>query len=289
MSHPHRTLYEDLGSVAEFEVPGGSCLATVPRARPEIGALMWRGAPEALAAGEAWLRAQGCTAARGPMEMATWFPYRASLGPWEQASFFGEPREDAGPWRAQGYREVAWYRSALAEHAPLIARGEALGAPLARAGWRLEPICEGEFMDEAGFQGAVRHLHAASHRAFADAFGFSPIPEAALQRGYAPLRPLIHPRLVTLARAPSGAVAGFCLALPDPGTRRFLLKTLAVDPGLRRLGVGGWLVGHTHAVARAMGFSTGIHVLMADTSHSNAISKHGGRVFRRYALLEKAL
>ncbi|MBN2799224.1 MAG: GNAT family N-acetyltransferase [Deltaproteobacteria bacterium] len=292
MDEGRRSLYAQLGETQQIAVRGGCCFAAIHPARPEVGAIgAWEGDQRPLRAAEAWLRERGCAVAQGPMELSTWFPYRAAEGPWEQAPFFGEPVEPIGRWREAGYREVGWYSSALAPHRLVADRGRALGRALRAEGWTLSSPGVGADgrIGEAAYREAVALLHQLSHAAFAQARAFAPLPEPALQAWYAPLRPLVRAPLVWVARAPDGAVGGFSLGLPDPGTRRFLLKTLAVLPAHRRIGVGAWLVGHTHEQAAALGFSAGVHCLMADESHSRAISRYGGRVFRRYALLERGL
>ena len=53
--------------------------------------------------------------------------------------------------------------------------------------------------------------------------------------------------------------------------------------------MGSWLVAVAHRVASRKGYMAGVHCLMWTGSRSTDISRHGGEVFRRYALLEKAL
>ena len=110
---------------------------------------------------------------------------------------------------------------------------------------------------------------------------------------YQPLLEKIDPRLVLLAISPEDEVAGFCLSYPDLNNlnlRRFVLKTLAVDPKYANKGIGSWLVGEAHKRAEKLGFSGGgIHAYMWQDSHSQAISKHAGRIFREYVLFQKTL
>jgi GNAT superfamily N-acetyltransferase len=61
-----------------------------------------------------------------------------------------------------------------------------------------------------------------------------------------------------------------------------------VLPEHQRAGVGTWLVAAAHGVARKAGYVAGVHCLMWSGSHSNQITRHSGRTFRRYALYEKA-
>jgi len=110
---------------------------------------------------------------------------------------------------------------------------------------------------------------------------------------YAPIEPMVDPRMVLTAFGPNGKAAGFCFAIPDrlnPDRKEFIVKTLAVDPAHRQAGIGSWLTGLAHSIAHDLGWTAGgIHALMWSDSHSQDISKHAGHVFRRYALYEKAL
>ena len=105
--------------------------------------------------------------------------------------------------------------------------------------------------------------------------------------------PLIDPELVVVACSPEGEMAGYCFAIPDrpnPQLKQFVVKTLAVDPKWRTLGLGSWLVGNVHSRAHTAGWTGGgIHALMWTGSHSRQISAHAGEIIREYALFEKDL
>ena len=272
-----------LGQLAQVEgiVAGaGRVLASVNPAHAPTGALGdLTGDAATLQAGEAWLRAQGCRAVQGPLEAATWFPYRANLGPWDELPFFGEPLASPGPWLASGYRTVARYASALCDNAPAIAYGEAKRPP----GYTLRRM--------SSFEQELPLIHRLVLASFSDAYAYSPLPLEVMAALYAPIEPYLEPDLVLIAEN-EGEPAGFVFGLPDllaPRTGRFLVKTLAVLPAHRQSGLGAWLVGELHRAAEELGLSRGVHALMWDGSRSNAISAHGGRIFRRYALLMKSL
>jgi GNAT superfamily N-acetyltransferase len=262
---------------------------------PEVGAVGdWVGGPGVREAAESWLTKQGCRVARGPMEQCTWFTYRANLGPFDEAPFAFEPVERAERWERAGYEPVAQYVSALADHDRQIASAREQTASLSASGWQLNPIPS----DAAGnispedFREAVSLVHQLSTAAFGEAFGYVPVPEEALQAWYAPMRSLVDPDLTLVARTPDDEPAGFLFSIPDfaqPDRGWFLVKTLAVLPEHRKLGVGSWLVAAVHRIARRKGYGAGVHCLMWTGSRSTDISRHGGEVFRQYALLEKDL
>ena len=143
---------------------------------------------------------------------------------------------------------------------------------------------EGKVSDDGGLSLRV----AALRRSCEDVFG-----RAAFEQLYRPVAPLIDPPLVVVARSPEGEMAGYCFAIPDrpnPELKQFVVKTLAVDPKWRTLGLGSWMVGNVHSRAHTAGWTGGgIHALMWTGSHSRQISAHAGEIIREYALFEKSL
>ena len=119
-----------------------------------VGAPLSTGAAalEDIAAAEAWLREQGCTRARGPIEGSTFFAYRANMGPMNRPPFLGEPTFDPAPFAASGYTPIAWYASALADNASQINYSEPAGKRLNSEGWRLVGL------EELGQVAVVRSL-----------------------------------------------------------------------------------------------------------------------------------
>lgn len=262
------------GSGGHALVFHGACgqpgLAAVGDLRPgERGghALLW--------AAERALRASGTRMAVGPMDGNTFFAYRACVGSDRaEAPFAGEPLGDAEPFRVLGWREEARYRTTRCPNAPQIERGR----PLPQ-GWGVRPIDLGHFDDE------IAALHRVTHAAFSDAHRYAPLPLELFRALYAPFRGRVDPRFVLLAHDPSGAVQGYVFAWPERG--RFVLKTLAVHPEARGARLATHLMARVHAQAEALGLPYGLHALMWEGSVSRAITAHGGRTVRQYALYRK--
>jgi ribosomal protein S18 acetylase RimI-like enzyme len=68
-----------------------------------------------------------------------------------------------------------------------------------------------------------------------------------------------------------------------------VLKTLAVDPSARGLGLGGALLDLAQRAAHDMGFRRAIHALFHDSNISGQISGRYARRIRRYALFSRGL
>ena len=273
-------LYGQLGAVAGLVVGDGRVLASVNPHHAPTGALGdLVGGAEPIEAGEAWLRERGCLAVQAPLQLATWFPYRANLGPHEAPPFWGEPQAGPEPWLAAGYREVARYASALAPNDAAIAYGQTKRP----RGVHLHPMED--------FEESLQAIWELATASFAEAYAYSPLPFEAMAALYRPLAPHLVKELVLFATI-DGQPAGFVFGIPDlaaPDSGRFLVKTLAVLPQHRRGGMGAWLVGELHRAANRLGFTHGVHALMWAGSRSRNISAHGGEVFREYALYMKSL
>ncbi len=268
-------LYRQLGPATRI----GDTIVSVNPGLAPVGCIGAVESTDQLTACETWLREQGCTESWGPMEQATWFAYRANVGPHDAPPFFGEPTADPQPWRDAGYQELTRYASSLCPNGAAITYGEAQGI----TGVTLRPM--GDFVQ------TLADIHRISHAAFARAHGFTPLPLPALQALYAPLQPVVDPRMVLFAER-DGQTVGFVFGLADhhnPQSGHFLVKSLAVHPDAQRKGLGAWLVGELHRVAAGLGYTHGVHALMWSGSNSRAISAHGGVVFREYSLFRRML
>lgn len=289
--NPERlALYRQLANVAWIEADGSGLLASVhPDLRP-VGGLSaptgdTSGNAAAIEAGEEWLRARGCTHARGPIEVCTWFPYRASLGPYDRVPFLLEPTASSDPWIDAGYELEARYSSVLVTNASLVSGTTSHQSR--SVGFTIRDLDLEHFDDE------LARLYDVTLTAYAQAFAYTPIPYLAFQALYTPFRDGIDPRMVKLAFANDGRVAGYCFCYPDPNPalRQFVIKTLAVHPRFRGSGLGTALVAACHATAEGLGYTGGgIHALMWQDSLSTRIGSHGEHHrIRDYGLFRKEL
>jgi GNAT superfamily N-acetyltransferase len=239
------------------------------------------------------LRRAGCTRAAGPMDGATWRPYRFVIsGRGDEPPFFMEPH--APPAYARHFRQAGcapWvrYRSAAV---PLSTNSERDDCP--EHDGRIRALR----MDR--FERELDHLYRLATASFAENVLYTPMPEAAFKTQYRALQRRIDPDLVRIAEDAGGRPVGFCFAAPN-GRRdgsedgktgdTVVLKTLAVHPSAREQGWGARLVADGHRVARAKGYRRVIHALMREGNASNRISDAypEARTLRRYALFAQPL
>ncbi|MEM8557447.1 MAG: GNAT family N-acetyltransferase [Bacteroidota bacterium] len=237
------------------------------------------------------LRSQGCTLAIGPMDGATWQPYRFVTEPGTHPPFFLEPYSSpafAAQFERAGFAPIAHYRSALVTDPGRLRteRTNAL-AHLASHGLRLRPL--GDVDDEA------EALYALTKCCFADNFLYTPLPFEAFRAQLRKLEPHLVPGLTLVAEQRDEPV-GFVLMVPDllqqmrgEHVDTVVIKTLAVHPRLSGRGIGSALVNRAHGLAREHGFRRVIHALMHEANPSSRISAHHGTTIRRYALFAKPL
>ncbi len=285
-------LYRSLAPLAPLRARGAELLAAAhPGLVPDGTLSAPQGDPAGfdavIEAGEAWLRQRGCARALAPMEVCTWFPYRACLGPWQRAPFPLEPMTRPEPWLERGYQAVAHYDSQLVPHQPQLSRLESAAARVAAAGLRVRP------MDPGDFEAELRRAWEVSLAAFEGAYAYVPLPWEAFRALYLPYRAMLDPRLVFFAEDGAGRVAGFAMTYPEAGEggeRAVVYKTLAVHPRAQRCGLGRHLLACVHRAAMAQGLGGGlIHALMWQGSASQRMAVKTGRVIREYALLGRGL
>lgn len=236
------------------------------------------------------LSEEGVERVVGPMDGTTWDRYRLALPtatPGERAPFLSEPvnpPEYPRHFEEAGLDVVEWYVSQIVED--LGALGQRIRDPaesLPGEGVRVSSL------DPDRFDRALEELHAVSLEAFADNPYYSPITFDRFRALYAPMRELLDPDLVLVARNEEDDAIGFVLSFPDlldPAGRptRVVVKSLAVAPAGRGRGLGSLLVHETHRRAAGKGYHAAIHALMHVANDSVKISSHGGTVFRHYAL-----
>ncbi|MEM6336506.1 MAG: N-acetyltransferase [Bacteroidota bacterium] len=237
------------------------------------------------------LRARGCTQIVGPMDGSTWHAYRfvtdlTGDAETERPAFAMEPWQPAvypQHWEAAGFAPVAEYVSAFApDPSRRDPRRAALEQRAADAGLRLAPMEDVE--------GALAFIYRVSLASFAENYLYAPISETEFRRLYEPALPLIDPRLVLLAHGPDGP-AGFAFGLPDVAQAQrgepidtFIVKTVAVMPAARGLGLGSLLTDRLHEAGTSIGYTSAIHALMHAGNASRKISEKSAHVFRRYHL-----
>lgn len=238
------------------------------------------------------LAAEGVGDCVGPMNGNTWRRHRFVIEGDGRKPFLMEPSNPPtfpGWWQEAGFSELSRYSSSLV---PLDGRetvSSKVGERLQRAGVTVRPIEVGRYEEE------LRALHALSVRSFARNFLYTPLSEAEFLGAYGAFRERVDPQLVRVAER-DGRTCGFVFAMADllavarGETPALIVKTLAVDPALARLGLGSLLVDLVHEAGRRKGFREAIHALQHETNSSRRITgRHSGQVFRRYALLSRSL
>ena len=227
------------------------------------------------------LKAEGYAALLGPMDGDTWASYRYVIESDGRAPFLMEPTEQPAQraaFEAAGFELVSTYLSTIRPlHLPPSDTPPATGITLHQ-------------LDLNDFESALRDLHALSLATFDRNAFYKPISAERFMAAYLPIKPIIDPELVLLAKDTSGQTVGFLFAIAnhaegaDPKT--VILKTYAST----RKGVGSMLANELHTRAHAKGFTNVIHALMHENNLSYRHSQNtGATVFRRYGLWGRTL
>lgn len=239
------------------------------------------------------LASHGCTLAVGPMDGNTWRSYRLVTGSSPRPAFFLEPDsppEWAGHFEVSGFKPLASYFSAqtgsLGDPAPSTPDHS---RQIRRRSIRLRPL------ELENFAGEVSRIFPVSLESFKDNFLFSPISEDEFVSMYRPLRSYLVPGLSWVAEHCKRSI-GFVFAFPDILQARqgepvdtVVLKTLAVAPDFRGIGLGHALLAACQQSARGLGYRYVIHALIREGNVSEKISAHYARPIRSYTLFAKEL
>jgi GNAT superfamily N-acetyltransferase len=285
-------LYRSLAPLELLAVDGAEILAAAHPGLAPAGSLSqpWgdpAGFAAVMAAGEDWLRARGLGRVLGPMEVCTWFPYRARLGPEDCPSFPLEVHSSPEPWQATGYRVVAHYNSILVPHDSLLERFGGAQERLEAAGFSFRDLDPERFEEDLALGWEL------SRAAFAEAYAYVDLPWTAFLALYRGYRAYLVPELSCLAFDPDGRPVGYYFNFPGPtfdGQPTGVYKTVAVHPRARGQGVAAALMERAHLSARALGMGGGlIHALMWNQAGSQHLGAPGERLVRDYALYGKEL
>lgn len=235
----------------------------------------------------------GCTIAVGPMDGNTWRRYRFIIERGPEPPFFLEPdNPDSWPthWSSAGFSPLATYTSALNDDLSREDPRTVSALPrLAEAGIRIRPF------DPRNADAELHRIFRVSLAGFARNFLYTPISEAEFMAQNRAVLPFVQPELILLAERDAELV-GFMFALPDVLLARrgaavdtVILKTIAVDPVVAGIGLGGALMDLVQRSARRLGFRRAIHALMHEQNVSRSISSRYSTTIRRYALFARPL
>ncbi|MFB6098543.1 MAG: N-acetyltransferase family protein [Salinibacter sp.] len=236
---------------------------------------------------------EGCTCAIGPMDGATWYPYRFVTERGDRPPFVLEPWHPPGyptHFRDTGFEPMARYVSSMGADADILRNTSVSDSP-PLDGVHVRPLNLDRFDAE------LRRLHALATASFADNFLYTPVPETDFLAHHQEFRPFIDPTLVRLAEQEGNGerrLVGIAFLVPDvlqaergETVDTAIFKTLAVHPDVREQGLGRWLTDHMHGTAWQQGYQHVIHALMHEDNISRRLGY--GSPLRRYALFWREL
>lgn len=285
------------GSAVLFCVTGGDLVKAHAAAlvNPSLpgGLLGWfeaENSPDAAAAlfdaVQAHFSRLGISSVIGPMNGSTWESYRVALP--EGTPFFLDAESMPYYWNlfeSNGFEVIAEYHSSRADLSETSFRKlEQLTSFFQSRGVTIENFERGKA------EVILREIHELSLESFRNNFLYSPISLEYFLQKYLPLVVNIPPEFILLARDPSGRLAGFLFSVPNllcRDRKELILKTIAVRPDCRRLGLGTFLVELCRRRAFEAGFQTVYHALIYDANPSARIERSDMTVCRRYRLYRR--
>ncbi|MDZ4754109.1 MAG: GNAT family N-acetyltransferase [Phycisphaerae bacterium] len=234
------------------------------------------------------LFAAGIVHCLGPLDGSTWRRYRAVIETSVEPVFAMEPTSPAWwpeAFRGAGFTVAETYHSSLEDPITIDDRIETLARRVRDAGITLVSI------DELDDETALDAVFAISRVGFADNALYTPLARAEFDAMYRPLMGRQPHGLALLARGADDAPLGFLFGLPnlvEPQPCTLILKSMAIMPSARRVGLGTLLIERCKENARTLGLARCIYALMHDANHSATIARHHAAVIRRYALFARS-
>lgn len=222
-----------------------------------------------------------------PIDGSTWGAYRCVVESSGRVPFFLEPQTPDGleqHFGSAGFECCDTYASVeIEDFAPFS------GANDIR---KVAPDSTGLLVRDFNmqdFEPDLVMLHVLSLSAFAKNPYYAPLDLPAFAEMYRPASFLFEPGLALIAQRGNEAV-GFIFAYLDGADRSVaVLKTIAVAPSERHTGLASYLTRAALARAAELRCKSAIFALMHEANKSFAWAARHGHVFRRYALLAKAL
>jgi ribosomal protein S18 acetylase RimI-like enzyme len=218
-----------------------------------------------------------------PINGSTWRSYRLVVEGDGRAPFFLEPQTPDGleqHFLASGFRRGDLYASVeIGDLGGMAAAPDPYAGAIASAGVTIRSL------DASRFEADLPALHALSLAAFDQNPYYSPLAFESFAEMYRPATLLMEPGLV-LAAELAGRMVGYIICYRDGAGRDCLvLKTLAVGPEARHLGLASHLTRSALKNGAGLGCRTAIFALMHEENKSFQWAAARGRVFRRYALM----
>ena len=244
---------------------------------------------------QALLREQCVESVLAPIDGDTWHSYRLSDDGVTQPAFFLDlvtPPHWKQDFVQAGFIPVARYCSTAID---LLDYHEDIDII-----WQERFIGNGRYQlhvfDVHNTDEQLKAFYRLSIKGFQNNFLYSDISYAEFKKLYEPVLPLIVADLVHMAYADNQLI-GFVFCVPDYQQQdrgekvdTVILKTLVRDPSPQYRGLGAFLVGHSHRVAKEKGYAKVIAAFM----HEDNVSCHlceqlGHKRIRQYALYGKQL
>lgn len=239
------------------------------------------------------LRREGCTLMVGPMNGSTWRNYRWVTTPGEEPPFFLEP---SNPPEYPQYLEREGFQPIVRYFSALTCDMNAGQTRLARLESRFaQRGVETRSLSETTFDADIEAILALTTTAFRqNPFFDLPDPQAFYLQCHQlrKIAPLDHVRLAFHGDALVGfvfAVPDFCQAERGVPVDTLVVKTLAVSPEARYMGLGAMLLMRLKRDAAAGGYRRAIHALARRDCVVERVSLRMARPMRGYTLFGKVL
>ncbi len=141
----------------------------------------------------------------------------------------------------------------------------------------------------------LHRIHSIAQASFRGNLLFTEIDQQDFIRLYRPLRSVVDYDTILIAEC-QGEPVGFIFAIPDllqaergMTIDRLIIKSLAILPTPKYVGLGCLLLDQVRIIARRKGYTSLIHALVHDERHLRRTTDRFAKLMRRYTLYAKEL
>ena len=159
-----------------------------------------------------WLKAEGVTTIRGPVDLSIWYGYRFMTEGHALPPFLGEPRNQPyypAQWQRFGFAPVHEWLSFDLEPEHVVQLCDWAATQEAPDGYRSRSF------DLAHFDRQLEEIHPLLVAGFANNYGHAPLSLEEMKSLFAPMAPLLDGDMCKVVETLEGSAVGFTYLYPD--------------------------------------------------------------------------
>lgn len=231
-----------------------------------------------------WLKRNGCSIIRGPVNLTIWHDYRFITKQERNIEIFDPFNKSyySDFWKKKGFICNEKYVSAVRNDAEYVLpfTKKAYEA-LIKRGFKIRPFNKKDPISD------LKVILLLANEIFIDSWNFVPLTYNELQHLYDELLNMSDLHFVEIIEDNNACAVGFCFCLPNPYNRnQLILKTLGVLKEYRRQNIAASLLYSQHLKGKNEGFSEFYYPLIKTGNNITKLPYEGYKIITEYEVFE---